>query len=464
MAYVRSLFVKFIAIIIQMNANSSQSDARSLLTLPKWLNLLAFYGFWALLIYMPFHIFLSQSVSLATGGLEVWKIAKDIILALLVVFTVCLVYWRRVFDRTFGLLLGMCVTYALFHLIVWVFNPEIFAKSALLGSVYNLRLPAFLLLGYGAAVLNPGKFAFSLVFKIVLGVSTLVAALAVVQYFLPPDILTNVGYSIERGARAAFFIDDHPDLPRVMSTLREPNALGAYLLLPIAALTALVIKNRDKYVRLMFACALGVHLAALFLTFSRSAWLAAALAIALVMWFCWRNAVIVFVKRLWPAIAILIVLAVVGLFSLRSTEFFQSYVVHTTDQATSEDNSTELHFLLARDGIESIINHPLGHGPGTAGLASIQSPVPVLTENYYIQIAYEVGIFGLGIFVAISVVVYLRLMRRQDVFGTILIASFWGYIVTNMLLHTWSNEAVAAQWWLLAGVAMVAIPTKRKPN
>lgn len=447
-----------------MKVNSLQSGKYSHLKLPKWLNSVVFYSFWTLLIYMPFHIFLSQSLSLVTGGLEVWKIAKDVILALLVVFTVCLVYWRRVFDRAFGIILGLAVVYALFHAIVWALNPEIFARSALLGSVYNLRLPALLLVGYGAAILNPGKFAFSLVFKVVLAVSTLVSALAVVQYFLPPDILTHLGYSIERGARAAFFIDDHPDLPRVMSTLREPNALGAYLMLPIAALSALVIKNKNTSRRLLLAGAFALHLAALFLTFSRSAWLAAALAIILVMWFCWRRAVVMFVKRLWPAVVILLALAVVGLFSLRGTEFFQSYVVHTTDQATMEDNSTELHFLLARDGVESIASQPLGHGPGTAGLASIQSPTPVLTENYYIQIAYEVGLFGLAVFVALSAVVYLRIMRRQDVFAAILIASFWGYVITNMLLHTWSNEAVAAQWWLLAGVAIAAIPNKQKSS
>jgi len=32
-----------------------------------------------------------------------------------------------------------------------------------------------------------------------------------------------------------------------------------------------------------------------------------------------------------------------------------------------------------------------------------------------------------------------------------LLASFWGLIATNMLLHTWSNEAVAVVWWMLAG-------------
>lgn len=452
-----ALKLPFIAIIIQMKAKSLQGDnsapqQRS----AKWLNLVSYYGFWALLIYMPFHIFLSQSLSLATGGLEIWKVAKDVILAVLVLFTVCLVYLRRVYNRTFAILLGLGTVYALFHLLIWAFNTDNHPTSTILGTVYNLRLPAFLLLGAGAILLNPGKFAISLVFKIVLTVSTLVAALAIVQYFLPPDILTNLGYGIERGARAAFFIDDHPDLMRVMSTLREPNALGAYLLLPIAALVLLLFKVKEK-LRKVLIVLLALHLAALFLTFSRSAWLAAGLSVFLVIFIEKRQAVTMFVKRLWPAIIVLVILAVIGLFSLRSTEFFQSYVVHTTDLATSEDNSTELHFLLARQGVEAILEHPLGYGPGTAGLASIQSSSPLLTENYYIQIAYEVGIFGFGVFVAITVVVYRKIWARRDTIGMVLIACFWGYVVTNMLLHSWSNEAIAAQWWLLAGLAVIAI-------
>jgi hypothetical protein len=36
----------------------------------------------------------------------------------------------------------------------------------------------------------------------------------------------------------------------------------------------------------------------------------------------------------------------------------------------------------------------------------------------------------------------------------VLLASFWAYVLTNMLLHSWANEAVAVQWWLLAGMAI----------
>jgi hypothetical protein len=105
---------------------------------------------------------------------------------------------------------------------------------------------------------------------------------------------------------------------------------------------------------------------------------------------------------------------------------------------------------------------PLGHGPGTAGLASIQNPAGgQLTENYYVQIAYELGAVGALLFIMFNIWLYVRIRRRGDYMATILLASFWGYVVTNMLLHTWSNEAVTAQWWLLAGMALALGTTSR---
>lgn len=425
-----------------------------------------YWGFWALLVYMPFHIFLSQWLSLYTGGLEVWKVGKDVGLAGITLFAVGLVYWQRKASNLFNWLLGLSVLYGLLHLLLWTANPDINTESALLGFAYNTRLPAFLLLGMAAALLNPGRFVFSLVFKIMLGVSTTVATLGVIQYFLPPDILTHLGYSLERGVRASFFIDDHPELPRIMSTLREPNALGAYLILPAAALTALLSRARKpRNVRLMLAGALILHLLAIFLTFSRSAWIATALALGLVIWWGNRQKIKAVVKRFWILLAALLVITSGSAFLLRDTAFFQGYIIHTTELATGEYSSTELHYMLAREGAEAVVERPAGYGPGTAGLVSIQDPAGgQLTENYYIQIAYEIGVAGLVLFVAINVLAYRALWRRRDTFGFVLLAVFWGYVFTNLLLHTWTNEAVAAQWWLLAGVVAVSDTAGTKTN
>ncbi len=423
--------------------------------------------YWAailLLIYMPFHIFLAQSVSLATGGLDAWKLGKDVVLAVAVLFTICLVWQQREGTKLFNWLVGISLGYLLLHFLLWGLYPDIYQKSATLGTIYNTRLLGFLVLGYGAVLLSPIKFAFSSVVKVVLVVRTVVASLGVVQYFLPSDLLTHVGYGIERGTRAAFFIEDRPDLPRVMSTLREPNALGAYLIVPVAAIGVMLFGAKDKLVRYKFALLLFLHLLAIFLTYSRSAWLGAFLALSLVVWWQSKVHIVTNAKRFWPVLVGVALLLVFSAFLARNTAPYQRYIVHSDPSEQAADlDSNDYHTLLVKQGLDGIVSKPIGHGPGTAGLASIQNPGGgQLTENYYVQIGYELGIQGLLFFVALNIWLYIKIRKRNDDAAMILCASFWAYVLINMLLHSWSNEAVAAQWWILAGVAVALPPGKAK--
>lgn len=409
----------------------------------------------ALLVYMPFHIFLSQSLSLATGGLEVWKIGKDILLAIAVLFTICLVWQQKAGNRLFNILVGLSFGYLVLHLLAWALNPDIHQRSAILGTIYNMRLLGFLVLGYGAMLVYPAKFVFRSVIQLLLVISTIVALLGVVQCFLPKDVLSHLGYSLERGVRPAFFIDDNPAFPRIMSTLREPNALGAYLIVPLAALAALILRARNLRGRLLYVGLWLIHGVALLFTSSRSAWLGAFLATLLVIWWLGGAKIVRWVKQWWPllmiAAACLLLISIVA----RDSQFVKSHITHSTPEVVQDLDSNDYHWLFIRLGIEGAVQEPLGHGPGTAGIVSIQNPNEVfLTENYYIQIAYEAGLLGLAVFVAISAIVYRELYRRHDYLGVVLLSAFWAYVLTNTLLHTWSNEAVAAQWWLLAGIAI----------
>jgi O-antigen ligase len=406
---------------------------------------------------MPFHIFLAQSLSLVTGGLEGWKIGKDVLLFVLTVFTICLVYLQGRATFFFKALVWFFLVYGFLHLLIWDAHPDSFQKTALLGTIYNVRLACFAVLGAGA-VLMMRKFVFSSVVKLVLIVSTIVTVFGIMQYFLPNDFLTHFGYGLDRGARAAFYIDDNPLFPRIMSTLREPNALGAYLILPATILSLLIFRIKDMNKRYIVGGIFGLHIIAIFLTQSRSTW--AALLVSLVLAFFWQHRVwfTQFIRRFWYIWAALVILVVSGTVLLRNTHFVQGYVIHTSSARTSQLDSNDYHALLIKQGLKGVRDYPLGHGPGTAGIVSIQNPGGgQLTENYYIQIAYEVGIPGLLLFLAANIWLYIRLWRRRDYIGVAMCASFWAYFVTNMLLHTWSNEAVAAQWWILAG--MLAIGT-----
>lgn len=416
---------------------------------------------------MPLHVLLSQWLSLATGGLEAWKLGKDMLLVSISVFTFCLVWRQRRGTKEFAILLSLAALYATLHFVLWACNPALFRDSALLGIIYNNRLFGYLLVGLGAGLLLPLQERHMIVLaRMVLCVSTAVAAFGVLQYFLPKDLMAHFGYGLDRGTLPAFFIDNKPNFPRIMSTLRDPNSLGAFLVVPVTWLTALLLQARDNRRRLLFGSALAVHVLALILTFSRGAWAAAGLALAVLLVWRYMDRMIGLLRRFWPVAAVLVVIAGTGVFVARDTYFLQSVVTHSTGTPQAEYDSNGFHWVLARRGFEGFVRYPFGHGPGTAGLASIHNPSGAfLTENYYIQIAYEVGVLGLLLFVVVNVLVYRALLQRQHVtLAVVLLASFWGYVCMNMLFHTWSNEAVATQWWLLAGLVIALPAATAKPH
>jgi hypothetical protein len=411
---------------------------------------------------MPFHIFVSQWLSVATGGLDVWKLGKDAALAVLTLFSICLVYQQRSTPREFNIIVGLAGAYALLHIILWVVHPTLFRDSAILGIIYNNRLFAYLLLGMSAGLLlshDNVRTAMPRLCKIVIAVSTVVAILGIAQYFLPKDILTHFGYSVERGVRPNFFIDDNPAFPRVMSTLRDPNSLATYLLLPLTLL-AVQISHLSRYTtryKLLLALLGAVHVTALYLTFSRSAWLGATITMAVVIWWRFSSQFVYIIRQWWPLCVISVALIGMVLFTLRHNATVDGVLTHSTSAQMGQYDSNEYHWLYVMRGIEGIWHNPFGHGPGTAGLASIQNPNGgLLTENYYVQIGYEVGVAGLALFIGVQIWLYTRLVRGRDEYTAVLVATFWGYVAVNTLLHIWSNEAVAAQWWLMTGVMLAA--------
>ncbi len=423
---------------------------------------LPIWGVYALLVYMPFHIFLVQSLSLVTGGISVWKAAKDVFAVALLALVVVLVWQQHKNTKQFNLFLALAIAYGAIHLLVWALNPDIYRQTALVGMVYNNRLLWYLLIGLGTALLWPKKMDQNRLMRVVLMVSTVVCLLGVLQYFLPKDILTHLGYSLERGVRPAFFIDDKPNLPRIMSTLRDPNSLGAFLILPI---TLLVYKlfHSPAGRRTLIVGLLGLHGLTLFLTFSRSAWLGTVISIGVLGIYQMRKQFTEWLVKYWPLVLGTVLLVGSLTLMFRNQYTVQNILVHSDENTVSKIDSNQYHLEFAKKGLEGIRHKPIGHGPGTAGIVSISNPDGgLLTENYYIQIGYEIGVVGLILFITILILLYKELLKHRTPLAICLVASFWGYVLINMLLHGWTNEAVAAQWWLLSGIAVGMPIVKQK--
>lgn len=423
----------------------------------KWL----FWFTFALVLYMPLHVLLSQSLSLVTGGLEVWKGAKDVIVFIAVPLIMYLAWRRHLFEHKYiRWILYLSIIYLLLHLAYVLLDQDDDTFSAIVGSVYNLRILVYLALGAVVGASAPTKYRKLLLTAVVL-VAGAVALFAIAQYFLPHDLLENIGYSVERGVKPMFFIDDNPALPRVMSTLRDPNSLGAYLLLPLLMTGYAFFSkkvNNELFVRPLRREALAAltitMFVALMLTFSRGALLGFILAVVTLLYIVNGERAQKWLRSYWyvPLLGLIVLFS--GGYALRNSSLVQDYFLHASNSTDADPN--EKRVLLQGDAVEEIIQDFDGKGPGSAGLVSIRNPQGgVLTENYYLQIGYEVGWIGLFAFLSIlALITYLLVKSRNEPLSNILLASLTAYAFYSLLIHLWSNEAVALQWGLLGGLVV----------
>jgi len=423
--------------------------------------------FYGLLAYMPFHIFLSTWIGTSFDILPFMKMAKDMVLVggfLLVLFASLRMPWFKQILR--DRLVWLIIAYAALHVLLAAFKDTDW-DAELLGIVYNTRFLLFFLYAMLLSRLFDVKKLQRTAVKVVLVAAVPVLLFGVIQYtVLPTDALTHVGYSRANGVLPAFFIDDKPDLERVMSTLRDPNSFGSYLIIIGMLAAGIFQSNRNKDARRFSGGILILTLLCLWFTFSRSAWLGFVLAAGVLAVLVFRDKVTTrHLKAGGIAAVIMLTAGVTSIYTLRDSYFIQNVVFHADESTTLEDPN-ELRARFWRESVSEIANEPEGTGPGTAGLASIRNEKQgvELNENYYLQIASEVGVAGIVMFLGILLMVALRLFSvSNDLLALGLLASLAGLMLTNFLVHIWSNEAVAYTWWGLAGIISTYPRPIRKP-
>lgn len=439
----------------------------------KKTNLAAAYIFLGLLAYLPFHIFISTVVGVNLGGLEFFKASKDILVLLvsILVLPFTVYQWKYIKKTVLSekiVLLGIAfmVINALFFLMN---NKDL--DSALLGLVYNTRYLALFVVLLILTKANPQLLNVRNLTRIVLISSLVVSVLGILQYFIiPKDFLATLGYSMKNGALPWFYIDDKPDFFRIMSTMRDPNSLGSYLLIPITLLLAKLAtqyKELTRRVRVGICAAIVINTLALLLAFSRSAVVGLIASVCVLVLVVYKG----YIRRNIKSIT-LVTLSVVALILISGLVFlqvnpraFKNIVLHADEQTVMRDPN-ELRVDFIRDSIDEISDKPMGSGLGTAGLASMKNDIQGvnLTENYYLQLAIEIGVFGMIIFLLVCALTAQKLFTAWRASGNYvsaaLLASLSGLFVTNMLAHIWTNETIAITWWGMAAVCIAQFTIK----
>lgn len=408
-----------------------------------------------IVVLMPVHAFLSTWLGTKVGPLLLWKSWKEILLAVMIPIVIIFCVLRKdiakvIWSRGVNKLIAI---YTLLHLVMVPFT-HVSATAVVAGLMMNLRFLAIFVLVQIVVEARPEfiKRVRAAIPTWLLWTGAVLGVLALLQvYILPKDFLGQFGYDKNTTIAPYILVDQNPHALRAFATLRGPNTLGAYLLLPVAA-ALFVLSQKRRNVLGWASAALGFI--GIYLTGSRSAWLGLVVAIAvLALMILPRADVVKWSKRLAvPVVALLLAIgwAAVNVPSVRLAVFHSS-----PGDSSLNEGSNDKHWEATANGIAAVVRHPLGTGPGSAGPATFYSSSgPNLSEDYYVQIAQEVGIIGLALFVGICVLVVRNIVRRTSLLPAVLMASFAGISLINFFLHGWADDPTALTWWALAGLYM----------
>lgn len=408
-----------------------------------------------IIVLMPFHAFLTVWGSSLFGHYTALRLWKEFLLLVLGCFALFLVATdhkiraHTLSRRLVWLILSYCLV-VLFWGLAALHSHNVTPKAFGYGLIVDTRFLIFFLVTW-AVSLRLSRLHSHWQWM-VLWPATIVVIFGVLQFLvLPHNFLSHFGYG-PNTISPVETINHNQHYIRVASTTRGANPLGAYLLVPISMLGVLLLRKTLEKRQLAL---LLISLLCLFFTFSRSAWIGAAVSLAIVA------AVALTTRRsrqvaFLGAAGFLVLLAALTLI-LHNNISFENFAFHTQQHSAVQTNSNGGHAAALKTGLHDLTHQPLGRGTGTAGPASIYngSRLPRIAENYFLQIGQETGWLGLILFLLINAGVgYLLWIRRADSLALSLFASLVGLSIVGLLSHVWTDDTLAYIWWGLAGIAM----------
>ncbi|MBC7546183.1 O-antigen ligase family protein, partial [Candidatus Saccharibacteria bacterium] len=412
-----------------------------------------------ILALMPFHAFLTVWLSSSLGHYTALRLWKEVILVLCGLGVACLLMMdakiraHTLFRRLIWLIvayLGLLLLYAIGSLQ----SGSVEHKAAAYGTLLDSRFLLFFLITWAIALrTNRLEQQWQ---KIILIPAAIVIVFGLAQALvLPHDFLVHFGYGTDT-IKAFDTVNQNSMFVRIQSTLRGSNPLGAYLVIPIAVVTTLLLRSGFSWRKAGF---LAASLLALYFTYSRSAYLGAILAVLVVAIIAVRSKL--GRRYVYGELAGLAVLAGLLGILVQHNGRVQNVLLHTSDSSTAVMSSNQGRTAGIEQGITDLETDPLGNGPGSAGPASFYNAPhnPRIAENYFLQIGQEIGIPGLIAFITINAGIgYLLWIRRDNNLALALLASLIGLSFINLLSHAWADDTLAYVWWGLAGIAVAQLP------
>ena len=420
---------------------------------------LANYASAVVLVLVPLHAFLTVWLSTVVGHYTLLRLWPEVImLGLSVWFLVggrVKQTWRSLGQFHLGWPILLYILLSILYFAVATLRGNVGLRPASYGLLLSLRPMVWFVLVYAVALERTWLVRHWQ--KLVFVPLAIVSAFAVLQFFvLPPDFLRHVGY--EKGVTIVPIqtINQDTETIRAQSTLRGPNPLGAYVLLGIFLAWVFMRRRARKY------SLLAVAGAALYLSFSRSAWVG--LVVAGMVWFAVSKRLVLNARQVFVSLVAALFVLFAGILLIQTNQGFENAILHVNDQSTAAQTSNEGRLSALREGAKDVVTEPFGGGLGTAGPASmLEDTTPARnSENYFLSVGQETGWLGLGIFITICYRLARALYEQRSIFSRALLATFAGLTLVNVLSYAWADVTLAYMWWGLAGIALAGENRKER--
>lgn len=426
-----------------------------------------------LIAFAPFHAFLATWLKIP--GLSVWREAFVLLIIALI--------FVEFFSARPSTRLKL---YALDWFILALLLPSFFWLLMELLSEKDRAVAAWAL-GFRYDVL-PWIFLFFLrrvewafpekLIKIFFGSAAVVLIFGLAHALvLPKDFLTHFGYSNYQGefvtalgVPACQFLEHTGRFCRAISTFGGPTRYGTYLLLVVGMLIYRGMGNgkwKMENVHIKWQMVLVfLGLINILLTFSRSIWIGLFAMGSFAFYFklvlrsepakpdssLGLAAPLCGARRLFSMFATTIALLFVGFLGLQifgsTGEQEKNWPPPILKTIFVRESSTDAHAALLKKGLRVAAENPLGIGLGKVGPASVRYGEKFLTENWYLQIAIEMGWLGLLIFLGMLAAISRELLQTGK---TGLFLALLGISVAALFTHAFEETTTVLLFAALAG-------------
>jgi hypothetical protein len=472
-----------------------------------------------LFVLLPFHAFLVTVLTKVLAGavqsplpaVALWKEGVLAVILMVVCFEIIMqrAILRRAQDDTsgahhFDIIDALILLFIGIAVIVTVLPIGTTSTTAMvLGVKYDL-IPLIILL-----LLRRVAWSEEFVSRLLMGmviVGCIIAAYGIATMVLPMSFFTALGYSdlhslyVPNASLAPFQQIGGTAIRRIQSVMSGPNQMGLWLLIPWSVCWGICLRRKVMSYWLLVISCIGLGI---LLTFSRAAWISAAVITVIAIRTAWSP------LPLWERVRVRGIAVFLGCCVLVGATLFFLFPQILLRVASSRD-----HLLRPLAAIDMITEAPFGRGLGAAGPASNRvsdacvhleagadaswaadrpdlcvfvgseqvqpadhsCQCPVLTENWYLQVGVELGVAGMIVFMLLMIVVLRQLIMDNGKLTITTKASaekfsilnsqfsifsvFLGLAIASLFLHAFEDSAVA---WTVWGMVAMLLSARVRP-